>query len=87
MDYCDIGATVPNETTRDPLTNGGEDILVTRQRKVIAPRGITFKKPTGIISPMPTDFKTATNWTLVENTKGTKINHKAIPIARIKSLG
>ena len=87
MDYCDIGATVPNETTRDPLTNGGEDILVTLRRKVIAPRGITFKKPTGIISPMPTDFKTATNWTLVENTKGTKINHKAIPIARIKSLG
>ena len=87
LDYCDIGVTVPNETTRDPLTNGGENILVTRRRRAIAPRGISFKKSTSIISPMPTDFKTATNWTLVESTTGTKIDHKAIPIARIKSLG
>lgn len=87
LDYCDIGATVPNETTREPLTNGGEDILITRQRKVIAPRGISFKKPTSVVSPMPTDFKTATNWSLVESSAGTKINHKAIPIARIISLG
>lgn len=87
FDYCDIGATVPNETTRDPLTNGGEDILITRQRKVIAPRGISFKKPTSIASPMPTDFETATNWQLVENGSGDKIDHKAIPIARILSKG
>lgn len=87
LDYCDIGATVPNETTREPLVNGGEDVLITRQRKVIAPRGISFKKPTSIISPMPDDFKTASNWSLVESASGTKINHKAIPIARIISLG
>lgn len=87
FDYCDIGATVPNEVTRDPLTNGGEDILITRQRKVLAPRGISFKKPTSIVSPMPTDFETATNWQLVENGSGNKIDHKAIPIARILSKG
>lgn len=87
FDYCDIGAKVPNETTRDPLKAGGKDILITRQRKLLAPRGISYKMPTTTTSPMPTDFKTATNWSLVKSSKGTRINHKSIPIARIKSLG
>lgn len=88
FDYCDIGAAVPNETTRDPFKYGGQDFLISRQRKAIAPRGITYKQPTTTTSPMPADFKTASNWMLVENAEKTqKIDHKAIPIARIKSLG
>lgn len=87
FDYCDIGAKVPNETTRDPLKAGGKDLLISRQRKLLAPRGISYKTPTTTTSPMPTDFKTAANWSLVKNEDGTRLNHKAIPIARIKSLG
>lgn len=87
FDYCDIGAKVPNETTRDPLKAGGKDLLISRQRKLLAPRGISYKTPTTTTSPMPTDFKTATNWSLVKNEEGTRLNHRAIPIARIKSLG
>ena len=87
FDYCDIGAKVPNETTRDPLKAGGKDILITRQRKLLAPRGISYKTPTSTTSPELSDFKTAANWSLVKSPKGTRINHKAIPIARIKSLG
>lgn len=87
FDYCDIGAKVPNETTRDPLKAGGKDLLISRQRKLLAPRGISYKTPTTTTSPMPTDFKTAANWSLVKNADGTRLNHKAIPIARIKSLG
>lgn len=87
FDYCDIGAKVPNETTRDPLKAGGKDLLISRQRKLLAPRGISYKTPTTTTSPMPTDFKTAANWSLVKNADSTRLNHKAIPIARIKSLG
>lgn len=87
FDYCDIGAKVPNETARDPLKAGGKDLLISRQRKLLAPRGISYKTPTTTTSPMPTDFKTAANWSLVKNADGTRLNHKAIPIARIKSLG
>ena len=87
FDYCDIGAKVPNETTRDPLKAGGKDLLISRQRTLLAPRGISCKTPTTTTSPMPTDFKTAANWSLVKNADGTRLNHKAIPIARIKSLG
>lgn len=87
FDYCDIGAKVPNETTRDPLKAGGKDILITRQRKLLAPRGISYKMPTTKTSPELTDFETATNWSLVKSTEDVRINHKSIPIARIKSLG
>ena len=27
LDYCDVGAKVPNETKREAFTNGGEDYL------------------------------------------------------------
>ena len=88
FDYCDLGAKVPNETYRDALVNGGEDILITRQRKLIAPRGISFVQPsTPIISPLNSDFENAARWALVKNTSGEVINHKAIPIAQIKSMG
>lgn len=88
FDYVDIGAKTPNETFRDPLKNGGEDILITRQRKLYAPRGISFNQPSSpIVSPTATQLETSARWGLVKNTAGGFINHKAIPIAQIKSLG
>lgn len=89
FDYVDCGAKVPNETYRDPKTNGGEDMLITRQRKIFAPRGFSFVQPsTAIVSPTDTQLKTAARWTIVKDTAGSGyFNSKAIPFARIISLG
>ena len=89
FDYIDAGAKVPNETHRDPTTNGGQDMLITRQRKVFAPRGLSFVQPsTPIVSPTDANLATAARWTPVKDTAGTGyFDNKAIPIARILSHG
>ena len=90
FDYCDCGAKVPNEMFRDPKTNGGEDTLITRQRKLFAPYGISFTKTVMTsLSPKDEELENGTNWELVNDGAVSKsyINHKAIPIARIISLG
>lgn len=87
IDYCDCGAKVPNETKRDALTDGGIDMLITRQRHLLAPVGFSYTD-TSKISPMASDLATSSNWALVTDTAGTGYYPtKAIPIARIKSLG
>lgn len=91
FDYCDCGAKVPSEMWRDPKTAGGLEWLITRQRKLYAPRGISFKMPsTAIVSPTNAQLSTATNWALVKDSKTSGnnwYNDKAIPIARIISKG
>ena len=89
FDYCDCGAAVPSELHRDPTTAGGQTMLITRQRKLFAPRGFSFVQPsTAIISPTDAQLKTAARWTLVKDTAGTGYyDGKAIPIARIISRG
>lgn len=89
FDYCDCGAKVPNETWRDPKVNGGEDMLITRQRKLFAPRGFSFVQPdTPLISPTDSHLKANGRWAVVKDTAGTGyFNSKAIPFARIISLG
>lgn len=87
IDYCDCGAKVPNETKRDELTDGGIDMLITRQRHLLAPVGFSYVDTTKV-SPMASDLATSANWALVSDTAGTGFYPtKAIPIARIKSLG
>lgn len=86
IDYCDCGAKVPNETKRDELTDGGIDMLITRQRHLLAPVGFSYVD-TSKVSPMASDLATASNWALVTDTDGGYFPTKAIPIARIKSLG
>lgn len=88
--YEDIGAKVPYEMERDALANGGEDVLVSRQRKCLAPKGISFKVPSGMgMSPTNAHFEDGANWELVHDAGSTRkyFDHKAIPIARIVSLG
>lgn len=91
--YEDIGAKVPYEMDRDPKTKGGLDTLYMRQRKVFAPYGISYEKASQTsLSPTDEDLKNGANWTLVhsgeaEDGNRSYINHKAIPIARIKSRG
>lgn len=93
ISYEDIGAKVPFEMSRDPKTNGGEDTLYMRQRKVFAPYGISYEKVSqATSSPTDTELATGTNWALVHSgettaAKRSYINHKAIAIARIISKG
>ena len=87
--YVNPGAKVPNEMTRDALTNGGQDYLITRQRKVFAPFGFSFTKSSmASKSPTNAELEKAANWELVKNEAGDKtIDLKAIPIAQIVSRG
>lgn len=90
IEYTNCGAKVPAEMSRDPKTNGGQDTLYNRQRKCFAPYGISFTKThMSTLSPTDAELSDGANWELV-NTGGTNkkyINIKAIPIARIISLG
>lgn len=91
--YEDIGAKVPYEMQRDAKTNGGLDVLYTRNRKVFAPFGISYEKKSQVsLSPTDEELKKGDNWSLVHSGETdiesrTYINHKAIPIARIMSKG
>lgn len=92
ISFEDIGAETPFEMSRDPKTNGGQDTLYSRQRKVFAPYGISFtKKSVASLSPTNAELENGANWTVVNNGEaGAKlktIDLKAIPIVQIKSLG
>jgi hypothetical protein len=91
--FEDIGAKVPYEMARDPKTNGGQDTLYMRQRKVFAPFGLSYeKKNQASLSPTNAELENGANWDLVHSgetvaANRSYINHKAIPIARIISRG
>ena len=91
FDYCDCGAAVPSETWRDPKTKGGEDWLITRQRKLFAPKGFSFVQPDSpIVSPTNAQLATAARWDVVKDTNSVSRGYfpsKAIPFARIISRG
>ena len=92
IEFTDCGAKVPYEMDRDPKHNGGEDPLYSRQRKCFAPYGINFTKASmASLSPTDAELETGANWELVNNgqagTARKYLSGKAIPIARIISLG
>lgn len=91
IEYTNCGAKVPYEMDRDPKVNGGEDTLYTRQRKCFAPYGISFTKASmSTLSPTDDELAMGINWELVNTNEASNkqyIDHKAIPIARIISLG
>lgn len=93
IDYEDVGVKKPYAMSRDEKTNGGEDTLYIRQRKVFAPFGLSYeKKAQASLSPLDAELANGTNWSLVcsgEDTEAQRsyINHKAIPICRIVSRG
>lgn len=90
IEYTNCGAKVPAEMDRNPAVNGGEDTLYNRQRKCFSPYGISFTKSVmSTLSPTNAELANGANWELV-NTGGESkqyISLKAIPIARIISLG
>lgn len=85
FEYCDAGAKQPFETWRDPATNGGEDYLFTRERKMYAPMGISFEPVSIPKSPTNAQFEAGSSWRLARSSDGAtdKFPAKAIPIARI----
>lgn len=93
ISYENLGVKVPYEMNRNPAKNGGEDTLYSRQRKVFAPFGISYEKTSqATLSPTDAELKNGANWSLVHSGESVAanrsyINHKAIPIARIKSRG
>lgn len=93
INYEDLGVKEPYEMARDPKTNGGQDTLYTRQRKVFAPYGISYEKASqSTLSPTDAELENGANWALVHSGETTEsdrsyIAHKAIPIARIQSKG
>lgn len=92
IEFTDCGYETPYEVDRDPSTNGGQDLLYSRQRKSFAPYGISFNmKQMKTLSPTDAELENGANWELVnctdENGKAQYISHKTIPIARIISRG
>lgn len=93
ISFEDIGAKVPYEMARDPKTNGGQDTLYTRQRKVFAPYGLSYEKVTqASLSPTDAELSDGGNWDLVHSGEAAEadrsyINDKVIPICRIQSKG
>lgn len=89
IEYTDCGVKVPYETNRDPAKNGGEDTLYGRQRKIFAPKGISFTD-SSILSPTDTQLETGSKWSLANSNEGGSAEyfpHKAIPIARVITRG
>lgn len=91
IEYTNCGAKVPYAMARDEKTNGGQDTLYSRQRKCFSPYGISFTQDTmSSLSPTNAELELGVNWELVNSKESSGrlyIAHKAIPIARIISLG
>lgn len=90
FEYVDCGVKVPYEMDRDAAKNGGETTLYTRQRKLLAPKGISYA-PTNIpLSPLASSLEAGASWTLAHDSDASSKSyfpHKAVPIARIISRG
>lgn len=88
FEYCNAGAKVPYELHRDPMTNGGETQIISRQRKMFAPLGISFAPASIPVSPTTANLEDGASWKVARNAAdSTSYPHKAIAIARIISKG
>ena len=76
--HSDAFVEVPVEITRDALSKGGKNILVTRRRETIHPNGFSFTKPKNGYKNSPTfaQLSNKANWSL-------KYPAKAVPFAAI----
>ena len=72
----------------DRDADNDRDYLYERQRKVIAPHGVSYlMKNQATDSPTDEELADGANWDLVEGSDGSSYNHKEIAIARIISKG
>lgn len=82
--YSELPVKVPFELTRDSLKNGGTDIVVERQRFVLAPYGVSFTSASmAKLSPTNAELETASNWAKVHDGSASPvdIDDKVIPFA------
>ena len=89
IEYTNCGVKVPSEMDRDPAKNGGENTLYTRQRKVFAPYGISWKNTT-VVSPTNEQLEDGSNWEIAQNNDSSNTEYypiKAINIMRIITRG
>ena len=93
FEYEDLGARVPSEMSRDPKTDGGQDTLYTRQRKIFVPKWISFTKASmSKASPTKAELENGANWEVVNSGESTVanrnyVNHKGIPMLKIVTRG
>ena len=89
IEYTNCGVKVPSEMDRNPSKNGGETTLYTRQRKIFAPYGISWKN-TNVVSPTNEQLETGSNWEIAQNNDSSNPKYypiKAINIMRIITRG
>lgn len=89
IEYTNCGVKTPSELDRQAGKNGGETTLYSRQRKIFAPFGISFKN-NGVLSPTDSQLEDGTNWELANNNAASNKKYypeKAIAIAQIITRG
>lgn len=87
--YQELPVEVPAEMARDAKKNGGETSLITRERMVIAPEGVSLKQSAyaSKTSLSVSDLETAGNWELV-NDGTSPISLKVVPLcAMVSTIG
>lgn len=86
--YQPLPVKVPVEMERDAKKNGGETSLVSRERFVMAPEGVSLKA-TAYASKLAltlADIETASNWEIVNDGHGNNVAKKTIPFCALKTL-
>ncbi|MGN1012281.1 MAG: phage coat protein [Clostridia bacterium] len=78
---------VPFERDREALKAGGTTNLISRQRRVVHPKGFSYLKANqATLSPTDSEFADGANWELMQNATKTKYYpHKFIPLCKIVS--
>lgn len=90
FEYAKLATKNPYKMAYDAQTAGGVTVLYTKNRKLIAPKWISFtKKSMARLSPTREELANGSNWEIVNNGQSgvdkKYVNHKNIPIARIIS--
>lgn len=81
-----LGVEVPVEMWRQPLENGGETFLISRERYILAPYGVGFKaNAMSGLAPTDAELSNAGSWELVQTggVSSKTIELKTIPLACI----
>lgn len=79
--HASAPVTMPVETWRDPVKNGGMDFIGTRRRETIHPNGMSFKAPTAMgDSPTNAQLFASANWKMAyPDAKGILIGKMTTP--------
>lgn len=80
--YADLPVKVPFELARQALTHGGVDVVVERQRFILAPEFVSFTKASmAKLSPTDTELANPLNYAVVKDGNNNPAEMKVIPFA------